>query len=330
MEELLHPEWSAEKIEQLKGHYQSILSLLGEDVEREGLLKTPERVAKAMLTLTRGYEQDPHAILLGAKFKEEYSQMVIVKDIDFFSLCEHHMLPFYGKAHVAYIPNGYITGLSKIARVVDVFSHRLQVQERMTLQIKECIQETLNPLGVMVVVEAKHMCMQMRGVEKQNAITTTSDFTGAFNQAKTREEFMDLKQDELQFHNPLHRKILAEAEAHLHDPNFTAERYFLAHPDPTISKLAADMINDRYQLSKSNSQAMVKDEERLHELVPHQLIDFKLAILEEDMKYTLQALNKPEVVANADKCLEVMAHFKELSELQKIMAKRAGDRVVLK
>ena len=176
MEELLHPEWSAEKIEQLKGHYQSILSLLGEDVEREGLLKTPERVAKAMLTLTRGYEQDPHAILLGAKFKEEYSQM----------------LPFYGKAHVAYIPNGYITGLSKIARVVDVFSHRLQVQERMTLQIKECIQETLNPLGVMVVVEAKHMCMQMRGVEKQNAITTTSDFTGAFNQAKTREEFMDL------------------------------------------------------------------------------------------------------------------------------------------
>ena len=177
----MHPEWSAEKIEQLKGHYESILSLLGEDVEREGLLKTPERVAKAMLTLTRGYEQDPHAILL-----------VIVKDIDFFSLCEHHMLPFYGKAHVAYIPNGYITGLSKIARVVDVFSHRLQVQERMTLQIKECIQETLNPLGVMVVVEAKHMCMQMRGVEKQNAITTTSDFTGAFNQAKTREEFMNL------------------------------------------------------------------------------------------------------------------------------------------
>ena len=141
---------------------------------------------------------------------------------------------------------------------------------------------------------------------------------------------MDLKQDELQFHNPLHRKILAEAEAHLHDSNFTAERYFLAHPDPTISKLAADMINDRYQLSKSNSQAMIKDEERLHELVPHQLIDFKLAILEEDMKYTLQALNNPEVVANADKCLEVMAHFKELSELQKIMAKRAGDRVVLK
>ena len=158
----------------------------------EGLQKTPERVAKAMLSLTKGYHMDPHEVLRSAKFQEEYSQMVIVKDIDFFSLCEHHMLPFYGKAHVAYIPNGYITGLSKIARVVDIFSHRLQVQERMTLQIKECIQETLNPLGVMVVVEAKHMCMQMRGVEKQNSITTTSDFTGAFNQAKTREEFMNL------------------------------------------------------------------------------------------------------------------------------------------
>ena len=190
-------------LDELKEHYQRILTLLGEDVEREGLLKTPERVAKAMLTLTKGYTMDPHEVLRSytmdphevlrsAKFKEEYSQMVIVKDIDFFSLCEHHMLPFYGKAHVAYIPNGYITGLSKIARVVDIFSHRLQVQERMTLQIKECIQETLNPLGVMVVVEAKHMCMQMRGVEKQNAITTTSDFTGAFNQAKTREEFMNL------------------------------------------------------------------------------------------------------------------------------------------
>ena len=147
----------------------------------------------AMQLLTKGYHEDPEAVLRSAMFQEEdYKQMVIVKDIDFFSLCEHHMLPFYGKAHVAYIPNGYITGLSKIARVVDVFSHRLQVQERMTLQIKECIQETLNPLGVMVVVEAKHMCMQMRGVEKQNAITTTSDFTGAFNQAKTREEFMNL------------------------------------------------------------------------------------------------------------------------------------------
>lgn len=180
--------------EELKGYYRNIISLLGEDVEREGLLKTPERVTKAMLTLTEGYRMDPNEILLSAKFKEEYSQMVIVKDIDFFSLCEHHLLPFYGKVHVAYIPNGYITGLSKVTRVVDVFSHRLQVQERMTLQIKECIHNALNPLGVMVVVEAKHMCMQMRGVEKQNAITTTSDFTGAFNQAKTREEFMNLIQ----------------------------------------------------------------------------------------------------------------------------------------
>ena len=149
-------------------------------------------MARAMQTLTRGYRMDPKAVLNSAKFKEDYSQMVIVKNIDFYSLCEHHMLPFFGKVHVAYIPNGYITGLSKIARVVDIFSHRLQVQERMTLQIKECIQETLNPLGVMVVVEAQHMCMQMRGVEKQNSVTTTSDFTGAFNQAKTREEFMNL------------------------------------------------------------------------------------------------------------------------------------------
>ena len=179
-------------IEKLKGHYKEILALLGENVEREGLLNTPERVAKAMATLTQGYRMDPKAILNSAKFKEDYRQMVIVKDIDFFSLCEHHMLPFYGKVHVAYIPNGYITGLSKIARVVDVFSHRFQVQERMTLQIKECIQETLSPLGVMVVVEAQHMCMQMRGVEKQNAITTTSDFTGAFNRSTTREEFMNL------------------------------------------------------------------------------------------------------------------------------------------
>ncbi len=181
-----------EKIQKLMMHYKEILMILGEDVEREGLLKTPERVSKAMLTLTRGYDVEPKDVLLGAKFKEDYRQMVIVKDIDFFSLCEHHMLPFYGKAHVAYIPNGYITGLSKIARVVDIFSHRLQVQERMTTQIKECIQDTLNPLGVMVVVEARHMCMQMRGVEKQNAITTTSDFTGAFSQAKIREEFMNL------------------------------------------------------------------------------------------------------------------------------------------
>lgn len=179
-------------LEELKDHYKHIITLLGEDVRREGLLKTPERVAKAMITLTKGYEIDPHEVLLSARFREDYKQMVIVKDIDFFSLCEHHMLPFYGKAHVAYIPNEYITGLSKIARVVDIFSHRLQVQERLTTQIKECIQETLNPMGVMVVLEAKHMCMQMRGVEKKNAITTTSDFTGAFNQAKTRAEFMDL------------------------------------------------------------------------------------------------------------------------------------------
>ena len=181
-----------EALEQLAAHYKDILQLLGEDPSREGLLKTPMRVAKAMQFLTQGYEQDAHAVLRGALFKEDYSQMVIVKDIDFFSLCEHHMLPFYGKAHVAYIPNGYITGLSKIARVVDIYSHRLQVQERMTLQIKECIQQTLKPLGVMVVVEARHMCMQMRGVEKQNAVTTTSDFSGAFNQAKTRQEFMNL------------------------------------------------------------------------------------------------------------------------------------------
>ena len=181
-----------ERNPELEDHYRRILELLGEDAEREGLVKTPQRVARAMQTLTRGYRMDPKAVLNSAKFKEDYSQMVIVKNIDFYSLCEHHMLPFFGKVHVAYIPDGYITGLSKIARVVDIFSHRLQVQERMTLQIKECIQETLNPLGVMVVVEAQHMCMQMRGVEKQNSITTTSDFTGAFNQAKTREEFMNL------------------------------------------------------------------------------------------------------------------------------------------
>ena len=181
-----------DQLQHLADHYKDILKLLGEDTEREGLKKTPMRVAKAMQVLTRGYDMDAKKVLTDALFKEDYSQMVIVKDIDFFSLCEHHMLPFYGKVHVAYIPNGYITGLSKIARVVDIFSHRLQVQERMTLQIKECIEETLNPLGVMVVVEAKHMCMQMRGEEKQNSITTTSDFSGAFNQAKTRQEFMNL------------------------------------------------------------------------------------------------------------------------------------------
>lgn len=181
-----------EGLDDLAGHYRHVLQLLGEDPSREGLEKTPMRVAKAMQVLTRGYTQDPHKVLTDALFAEKYDQMVIVKDIDFFSMCEHHMLPFYGKAHVAYIPNGYITGLSKVARVVDIFSHRLQVQERLTQQIKDCIQDTLQPLGTMVVIEAKHMCMQMRGIEKQNSITTTSAFSGAFNQAKTREEFMDL------------------------------------------------------------------------------------------------------------------------------------------
>ena len=185
-----------EGLDELANHYKDILQLLGEDPQREGLQKTPLRVAKAMQILTRGYQQDAHKVLTDALFEEKYDQMVIVKDIDFFSMCEHHMLPFYGKVHVAYIPNGYITGLSKIARVVYIFSHRLQVQERLTQQIKDCIQETLHPLGTMVVIEAKHMCMQMRGVEKQNAITTTSDFSGAFKQAKTREEFMNLLRGE--------------------------------------------------------------------------------------------------------------------------------------
>ena len=181
-----------EGLDELAAHYRQVLTLLGEDPDREGLVKTPMRVAKAMQVLTRGYAMDAHKVLTDALFAEKYNQMVMVKDIDFFSMCEHHMLPFYGKAHVAYIPNGYITGLSKIARVVDIFSHRLQVQERLTQQIMDCIQDTLKPLGVMVVVEAKHMCMQMRGVEKQNSLTTTSDFTGFFQQAKTREEFMNL------------------------------------------------------------------------------------------------------------------------------------------
>lgn len=182
-----------DKLEALAHHYHAILELLGEDTQREGLLKTPERVAKAMDFLTHGYEKDAKDILLSAKFKEEYKQMVVVKDIELYSLCEHHMLPFYGKAHVAYIPNGYITGLSKIPRVVDCFSRRLQVQERLTVQIRDCIQEALNPLGVAVVIEAAHMCMQMRGVEKQNSVTTTSAFTGAFlNQLQTREEFLQI------------------------------------------------------------------------------------------------------------------------------------------
>jgi GTP cyclohydrolase I len=185
-------EESEQKKPVIAEHMREILSLLGEDIQREGLVKTPDRVAKALQNLTRGYWQDPEEVLRSALFKENYRQMVIVKDIDLFSLCEHHMLPFFGKAHVAYIPDGYITGLSKIARVVDIFAHRLQVQERLTTQIKECIQKTLNPMGVMVVIEAQHMCMQMRGVEKQNSITTTSDFTGVFREQKTREEFINL------------------------------------------------------------------------------------------------------------------------------------------
>ncbi|GHT78925.1 GTP cyclohydrolase 1 [Bacteroidia bacterium] len=188
-------EWTAEDMEKRKKlayHYSQILELLGEDTSREGLLRTPDRVAKAMMFLTKGYRQEPDQILSSAIFIEDYKQMVIVKNIDFFSLCEHHLLPFFGKAHIAYIPNNAVTGLSKIPRIVDVFARRLQIQERMTTQIKDCIQKTLNPLGVMVIIEAQHLCMQMRGVEKQNSITTTSDFTGAFNQAKTREEFINL------------------------------------------------------------------------------------------------------------------------------------------
>lgn len=181
-----------EGLDELADHYKKVLELLGEDPSREGLLKTPMRVAKAMQILTRGYTQDPHKVLTDALFEEKYNQMVIVKDIDFFSMCEHHMLPFYGKVHVAYIPNGFITGLSKIARVVDIFSHRLQVQERLTEQIMECINTTLKPQGVMVIIEAKHMCMQMRGVEKQNSITTTSAYSGVFESMKTRNEFMNL------------------------------------------------------------------------------------------------------------------------------------------
>ncbi|MBO4986286.1 MAG: GTP cyclohydrolase I FolE [Paludibacteraceae bacterium] len=178
--------------EAIAQHVVELLQHLGEDAQREGLQRTPERVGKAMQFLTQGYQQDPEAILRSALFEEDYRQMVVVKDIPFYSLCEHHLLPFFGKAHVAYIPNGKITGLSKVARVVDVFARRLQVQERMTTQIKECIQNTLNPLGVMVVIEAEHLCMQMRGVQKPGAVTTTSDFTGAFNRPETREEFMNL------------------------------------------------------------------------------------------------------------------------------------------
>jgi GTP cyclohydrolase I len=176
----------------LMENYKECLTLIGENPEREGLLKTPERLAKAMQFFTQGYDQDAHGILEGAKFKESISEMVVVKDIELYSLCEHHILPFFGKAHVAYIPNGYITGLSKIARVVDVFSRRLQVQERLTTQILDAIRETLNPLGVAVVIEAKHLCMMMRGVQKQNSVTTTSAFWGEFEKAETRSEFTKL------------------------------------------------------------------------------------------------------------------------------------------
>jgi GTP cyclohydrolase I len=184
--------YDPETTEKLSDHYKKILELLGENAEREGLKQTPGRVAKSMQFLLQGYEQDPEEILRSAMFKEDYRQMVIVKDIEIYSMCEHHMLPFIGKAHIGYIPNGYITGLSKIARVVDAYARRLQVQERLTTQIKECIQNTLNPLGVAVVIEAQHLCMQMRGVQKQNSTTTTSDFTGAFERVATREEFIRL------------------------------------------------------------------------------------------------------------------------------------------
>lgn len=181
-----------ERTRQLSYHYLEIIRLLGEDADREGLQKTPLRVAKAMQYMTQGYQQNPEEILQSALFKEDYRQMVIVKDIEIYSLCEHHMLPFVGRAHVAYIPNGYITGLSKIARVVEAYSRRLQVQERLTQQIKNCIQNTLHPLGVAVVIEAQHLCMMMRGVQKQNSVTTTSDFSGAFEKLATREEFIRL------------------------------------------------------------------------------------------------------------------------------------------
>jgi len=182
-----------ETTERLKDHYHGVIEMIGEDVEREGLVKTPERVAKAMQFMTQGYKQDAVAILNSARFKEDVSEMVLVKDIELYSMCEHHMLPFFGKAHIAYIPNGYITGLSKLARVVDVFSRRLQVQERMTTQVLQAIKQSLNPMGVAVVIEAKHLCMMMRGVQKQNSVTTTSAFDGEFlNNHITRNEFLKL------------------------------------------------------------------------------------------------------------------------------------------
>ncbi len=176
----------------LMKNYRDSLTLLGEDPEREGLIKTPERMAKAMQFLTQGYSQDPKLIIESAKFKEDVSEMVIVKDIELYSMCEHHMLPFFGKAHIAYIPNGWITGLSKIARVVDVYSRRLQVQERLTTQILQALKDSLNPLGIAVVIEAKHLCMMMRGVQKQNSVTTTSAFDGEFLKNTTRSEFLKL------------------------------------------------------------------------------------------------------------------------------------------
>ena len=187
------PTFSEENLDQLAFHYKAILGNLGENPEREGLLKTPIRVAKAMDFLTHGYRQDPKAILESALFHEDYKQIVVVKDIEIYSLCEHHLLPFFGKAHVGYIPNGTIVGLSKIPRVVECFARRLQLQERLTSQIKDCLQEVLNPIGVAVVIEAQHLCMSMRGIQKQNSVTTTSEFTGAFlKNENTRQEFMHL------------------------------------------------------------------------------------------------------------------------------------------
>ena len=184
--------YNPELINNLSAHYHGVLKQIGEKPDREGLLKTPERVAKALLYLTQGYDLDAKAILTSAMFREEYSQMVIVKDIEVYSMCEHHMLPFFGKAHVAYIPNGHVVGLSKIPRVVDVYARRLQVQERLTNEIRDCIQNTLQPLGVGVVIECRHLCMSMRGVQKQNSVTTTSAFTGEFLTEKTRTEFLNL------------------------------------------------------------------------------------------------------------------------------------------
>ena len=184
--------YNLDKIERIASHYQAILADLGEDPTREGLLQTPVRVAKALQFLTHGYNAKPAEILKSAMFKEDYSQMVVVKDIEVFSMCEHHMLPFFGKAHVAYIPNGYIVGLSKIPRVVDSFARRLQVQERLTNEIRDCIQNTLNPAGVAVVIECKHLCMSMRGIQKQSSVTTTSAFTGEFVNETTRSEFLRL------------------------------------------------------------------------------------------------------------------------------------------